>query len=86
MISESEVPPWFELDTLYLFKSEGPNDESEFRKKYTAKEFLMAEPVQDSNFKGKYNVILELKTKVYFLGFETCKDANKWTAAIKKAK
>lgn len=86
MISETEVPPWFELDTLYMFKADGPNDESDFRKKIPAKDIMMVEPVQDSNFKGKYNIILELQKKVYFIGFETCQEANRWTAALKKAK
>ena len=86
MISESEVPPWLDLDTLYMFKSEKEDDPSEFRKKIAGREMLLVESVQDSSFKGKYNFAIELKQKVYFVGVEYCKDLNRWVAALRKAK
>ena len=86
MINESEVPNWLELDTLYMFKYEKEGDESEFRKKVSGREMLHIESVQDSSFKGKYNFAIELKQKVYFVGVEFCKEANRWVAALKKAK
>lgn len=86
VISECDVPHWFELDTLYMFKYENDQDESEYFKKFNAKNFLMVEPANDSSFKGKYHFILETKEKVYFVGNETCKETNRWVAALKKAK
>lgn len=86
LITESDVPPWFDLDTLYMFKYENEEDESEFFKKYNGKQILMAEPASDSSFKGKYNFVLELKEKVYFVGCEFCKEVNRWIAALRKAK
>ena len=86
MLTESEMPPWLDLDTLYMFKSEKEDDPSEFRKKIAGREMLLIEPVQDSSFKGKYNFAIELKQKVYFVGVEFCKDLNRWLAALRKAK
>lgn len=86
VISECDVPHWFELDTLYMFKFENDQDESEYFKKFNGKNFLMVEPAQDSSFKGKYHFVLETKEKVYFVGCETCKETNKWVSALKKAK
>jgi len=86
IISESEVPHWFELDTLYMYKFDTPTDESEVFKKFNGKSILMAEPAQDPKFKGKYNFVFELKEKVYFVGVETCKELNRWVAALRKAK
>jgi len=86
MLTESEMPPWLDLDTLYMFKCEKEDDASEFRKKIAGREMLLIEPVQDSSFKGKYNFAIELKQKVYFVGVEFCKDLNRWLAALRKAK
>lgn len=86
IVSESELPPWLELDTLYTFKFEKDSDESEYFKKFPGNHFLMIEPMQDSSFKGNYHILIEMKDKVYFVGVEFCKEATRWIAALRKAK
>lgn len=86
IVTESEVPPWFDLDTLYLFNFDNDQDDSEARKKYSGKEILHVESVEDSSFKGKYNFVLEISSKIYFCGVEYCQDLNRWLSALRKAK
>lgn len=86
IFAASSMPAWFELDTLFMFSFENDNDESEARKKISAKDIMSIEPVQDSSFKGNFHFIIELKQKVYFCGVEYAHEAVQWTDAIRKSK
>lgn len=71
LLSSSDLPGWMELDTLYMFNFENDSDESEPRKKYSAKDIFAIHAVKDSAFKGHFHFIIELKEKVYFCGVES---------------
>lgn len=86
LINETDLPTWFDLDTFYMFPGANINDDSEATHKISGRQMLMIMPVEDPNLKGNYNVIMELKEKVYIFGLEFCKEMNRWLAAMRKAK
>ena len=86
MLSESDLPHWMELDTLYEFRAENDKDESEFLRKVPCKQLLVVEPVHDKAFKAKHNLSFETRDSFSFYGVEFCKDMNRWVAALRKAK
>jgi hypothetical protein len=85
-LSETELPAWMELDTLYFFKYNKKGDKSEYFKKITGRQMLMVELVNDTNLKGNFNINIELKQKTYFFGFKYATVAQKWINSFKRAK
>lgn len=87
IIKDSDMPPWMNLDTLYLFTFDHDKDDSEFKKSVTGNQFTVIEPVQNSgDLKGNYNFLIETKNKFFFFGVKYCKEMNKWLTAVRKAK
>ena len=86
LLGENEVPLWMELDSLYFFKYEKKGDKSEFLKKITGKQMLMIELANDPSLKGRFNVQIDVKEKMYYFGFNWGHLAQKWLYALKRAK
>lgn len=86
ILGENEVPHWMELDALYFFKYEKKGDKSEFLKKITGKQMLMIELANDSSLKGRFNVQIDVKEKMYYFGFNWAHLAQKWLNALRRAK
>lgn len=87
IIKESDMPPWMNLDTLYIFTFDSDKDDSEFKECFAGNELTVIEPIQSGgDLKGNYNLLIETKHKFNFFGVKFCKELNRWLAAVKKAK
>lgn len=80
------MPPWMELDTLYLFKYDGPGDTSDFIAKVSGRQMHMIEFSNDNSLKGDFNIAIEMKDQMYFFGFPYATVADKILKACKRAK
>jgi hypothetical protein len=74
------------VDTLYLFKWDKKGDTSNFIKEYEAKDFLMIEPMAPDGMKTKYNIRIEMRDIVEFIGTQFCIEIQSWINSLKCAK
>jgi hypothetical protein len=86
LLGENEIPPWMELDCLYFFKYDKKGDTTEFLKKITGSQILLSEISNDTSLKGKFNIQIELKGKMYFFAYQFATFAQKWLNCLKRAK
>lgn len=68
LLDGAKLPAWMKVDTLYLFKWEKNGDASTFIKEYEAKDFLMVEPMSGEGMKSKYNLRIEMRDYIEFIG------------------
>lgn len=86
ILTETDLPHWMDLDTLYEFKIENDKDESEFIRKVNAKQMVVIEPVLDKDLKSNQHLVMETKERYSYCGVEYCKEINRWLAALRKAR
>lgn len=86
MFSETDIPPWMELDTLYLFKYDGPKDTSDFIAKISGRQMHMIEFTNETSMKGNFNLAIEMKDQVNFFGFKYAFIGDQILRASKRAK
>jgi len=82
----SKLPAWMKTDTLYLFKWTKVGDTSSCIKEYEAKDFLMVEPMNPDGLKSKYNLRIEMRDSVEFIGTIFAVEIEKWISALRCAK
>jgi hypothetical protein len=73
-------------DTLYLFKWTKSGDTSSFIKEYEAKDFLMIEPMNPDGLKSKYNLRIEMRDSIEFIGTNFAVEIEKWITGLRCAK
>lgn len=82
----SKLPAWMKTDTLYLFKWARAGDTSAFIKEYEAKDFLMVEPMNPDGLKAKYNLRIEMRDSIEFIGTNFAVEIEKWISGLRCAK
>lgn len=75
-----------ELDTIYLFKHDRPGDTSDSISKVSGRQMHMIEFSNDPSLKGNFNVAIEMKDQMYFLGFKYATTADQIIRACRRAK
>jgi hypothetical protein len=86
LLSVSDIPPWMDMDTLYVFKHSGPGDSTDFIYKVEGRQMLMIEYSNDPRLKGEFNIVIESKELIYYLGTKFATEAAMWVQAFRRAK
>ena len=82
-ISESSLPPWMELDTIYYFSCKSAEDRSPFLGKIPLKALNFDVQTQVSEeITQEYEFKLHTKERVFVFRAELVTDLNKWVASI----
>lgn len=91
ILCQSDLPHWMELDTLYFFKYDSENDESEFVDKILTKDMKLIQPIEDPMnisqqlFQG-YSFRAETQNKTHIFKVEYATMTNNWIKAMKFSK
>lgn len=86
IIDRKVLPPWMEMETMYVFPYEDKGDTSNFELKLSTKDMTSIELQDDHCIKEGYTVRVEMKDKVYFFACETALDCKKWHELLRKSK
>lgn len=88
LLTNSKLPPWMELDHIYIFKYETDRDTSEFAEKINVGEILSIQPIETkkADVAAKYCVRIDLKDRFHMFGMELASECNSWMRALRRAK
>lgn len=86
VISDHELPPIVNFDTIYIAPFADEHDNSRFELTIVVKDILCSEVQEDFSNEKFYIIRQELVDQVYFLGFETAHECQKWITIIRKSK
>ena len=87
MLTEQELPPCMDTDTLYLFEYKSEKDESDFVRKITGAQIIVIEPFHNNTFKqGNYYFIIETKEDTIFFETQYASEVAEWLLGLRRIK
>ena len=86
IIDKKKLPPWMDLEVVYVFPYEEKDDGSAYEFKMSTKEMLSIAYQDDSASKEGYTFRVETRDKVIFYNVRTAHECKKWVEILCKSK
>ena len=86
IIEKNKLPPWMDLETMYVFPYEDKDNKEMYEQKICTKEMLSIEFQDDSASKDGYTFRVETRNKIFFYNCRSAHECKQWVIVLNKSK